>query len=211
MNKTGFVYQPFTVAPTSSRWKLFCCTLLASLFNHQLVDLFQNSSGCFFTYMQRACQTWRVANSRRMVLYQSLYILVCPRHSWCDFMFTAPLMDSEAQMGNYGNTEWISLQRPHHLNGSDASQKDTANINSRWRNEVFSPSKNDRLNIIAIFDKNTCLSMFSRCHLNPLSVRTSPWPLEVFFTYYPGEDKTPWESWQNDFLLTGGNMPPVNL
>ena len=72
-------------------------------------------------------------------------------------------------------------------------------------------SKIDRLNIKAIFDKNTCLSMFSRCHLNPFSVRTSPWPLEVFFTYYPGEDKTPWESWQNDFLWTGGNIPPVNL
>ena len=59
--------------PLLSRWKQFSCTLLASLFNHQLVDLFQNSSGCSFTYMQRACQTWRVANSRRMVLYQSLY------------------------------------------------------------------------------------------------------------------------------------------
>lgn len=94
--KLGLCINLSRLPPLLSRWKQFSCTFLASLFNHQLVDLFQNSSGCSFTYMQRACQTWRVANFGRMVLYQSLYILVCPRHSWCDFMFTAPLMDSEA-------------------------------------------------------------------------------------------------------------------
>lgn len=140
--KLGLCINLSRLPPLLSRWKQFSCTLLASLFNHQLVDLFQNSSGCSFTYMQRACQTRRVANSRRMVLYQSLYIFVCPRHSWCDFMFTAPLMDSEAQMGNYGTAEWISLQRPHHLNASDASRKDTANTVSTQDEEIkYSPHK----------------------------------------------------------------------